>query len=67
VVLYASNGSNVSTIDPGVLDDVRSVVDVRSESFIYGPDLEPPTDAQFQAAYNDQSDPNFDLPTCGKR
>jgi putative ABC transport system permease protein len=65
VVLNTNNSSDVSTIDPGVLDDVRAAVGPSTESMVLGLDLAPPTDARLQAVYSDQSDPTLDPTPTG--
>ncbi len=60
VLLRTSNSSDVSTIDPAVLRDVREVVGPSAESMVYGLDVAPPSDEQLNDAYPDESDPAFD-------
>ncbi len=62
VMLRTIDGSNVSNIDTFVLRDVREVVDPSAEAMVYGLDVAPPTNAQLDAAWSEQSvigvDPN---------
>ncbi len=60
VLLRTSNGSDVSTIDPVVLNEVRSVVGSSAESMVYGLDVAPPTNAQLEAAWSEQPDLGVD-------